>query len=152
MIQKLKVTGSPAGWRRAFTLIELLVVITILVVLTAIVVPRVVGRGEDAKEAKAVADVESLGVALDLYSSDNGVYPTTEQGLDALREPPTLPPTPRVWNGPYLKKRMPLDPWGRAYLYQSPGVGDPATYDLQSLGADGRPGGFGRDADIRSWE
>ena len=70
----------------------------------------------------------------------------------STNQPPTLPPTPRVWNGPYLKKRMPLDPWGRVYLYKSPGEGDPATYDLQSLGADGRPGGYGRDADIRSWE
>lgn len=141
-----------SGFTSGFTLIELLVVLTVLVVLTAVVVPRVVGRGEDARQAKAVADVESLGVALDLYAADNGVYPTTEQGLAALREPPVLPPLPRVWNGPYLKKQIPLDPWDRPYLYQSPGAADPATYDLQSLGADGRPGGSGRNADIRSFD
>jgi general secretion pathway protein G len=138
--------------RRAFTLIELLVVITILVVLASVVIPRVVGRSEDANQAKAIADVESLGVALDLYAADNGRYPSTEQGLAALREPPALPPEPRVWNGPYLKKHLPLDPWGRTYLYVSPGIQDPATYDLSSLGADGRVGGTGRDSDLRSWE
>lgn len=138
--------------RRGFSLIELLVVITILSVLAAIVVPRVVGRGEDARRAKAVADVESMGVALDLYAADNGRYPTTEQGLAALREAPVAAPLPRAWNGPYLKKELPVDPWGRPYRYQSPGAHDEATYDLASFGADGQPGGAGSDADVTSWE
>jgi general secretion pathway protein G len=128
------------------------VVITILSLLAAIVVPRVAGRSEDARRAKAVADVESIGVALDLFSADNGRYPTSEQGLAALRETPAAAPTPRAWNGPYLKKELPLDPWGRLYLYQSPGSHDAASYDLASFGADGQPGGNGADADVTSWE
>ena len=143
---------SPHGNRKAFSLIELLVVLTILSVLAAIIVPRVAGRGEDARRSKAVADVESLGVALDLYAADNGHYPTTEQGLDALRAAPVASPLPRVWNGPYLKKELPTDPWGHPYLYQSPGGHDAATYDLASFGADAQPGGTGANADVTSWE
>ena len=142
----------PPVRRRGFSLIELVVVITILSVLAAIVVPRVAGRSEDARRAKAVADVESIGLALDLFAADNGRYPTGEQGLAALRETPVAAPTPRAWNGPYLKKELPLDPWGRPYLYQSPGNHDTATYDLASFGADGQPGGVGADADVTSWE
>jgi general secretion pathway protein G len=128
------------------------VVLTILSVLAAVIVPRVAGRGEDARRAKAVADVESLGVALDLYAADNGRYPTTEQGLDALRATPVAAPLPRVWNGPYLKKELPTDPWGQPYLYRSPGERDAATYDLASFGADALPGGTGSNADVTSWE
>jgi general secretion pathway protein G len=138
--------------RHGFTLIELLVVIVILGILAAVIVPRVVGRGEDARRAKAVSDIEAIGTALDLYAADNGRYPTTEQGLEALRTPPTRPPQPRSWNGPYLKKPLPADPWGSPYAYESPGARDPNTYDLYSPGADGRPGGSGNDADITSWE
>lgn len=151
-MESLERTQFNSGGRRGFSLIELLVVITILSVLAAIVVPRVAGRSEDARRAKAVADVESIGVALDLFAADNGRYPTTEQGLAALREAPVAPPMPRAWNGPYLKKELPMDPWGRPYLYQSPGTHDEATYDLASLGADGQPGGAGSDTDVTSWE
>ena len=131
-----------------FTLIELLVVMVILAVLAAAVIPRVVGRTEDAKRARAVADIESLGTALDMYHADNGDYPTTEQGLMALRQAPSSEPVPRGWNGPYLKKAVPMDPWGNEFVYTSPGEYNPESYDLVSYGADGQPGGEGRDADI----
>ncbi|HOQ28681.1 MAG TPA: type II secretion system major pseudopilin GspG [Armatimonadota bacterium] len=135
-----------------FTLIELLVVMVILAVLAAAVIPRVVGRTEDAKRARAVADIESLGTALDMYHADNGEYPTTEQGLMALRQAPTSESVPKGWNGPYLKKAIPLDPWGNEFVYTSPGEHNPESYDLVSYGADGQPGGEGRDADIGNWE
>lgn len=135
-----------------FTLIELLVVMVILAVLAAAVIPRVVGRTEDAKRARAVADIESLGTALDMYHADNGNYPTTEQGLMALREAPTSDPVPKGWNGPYLKKALPRDPWGNEYVYRCPGDHNPDSYDLMSYGADGQAGGTGKDADIGNWD
>jgi general secretion pathway protein G len=141
-----------SSFRRAFTLIELVVVIVILGILAAVIIPRVVGRSEDARRAKAVSDIESLGTALDLYYADNGRYPTTDQGLDALRNRPNSPPLPRAWNGPYLKKPLTPDPWGAQYAYRSPGEHNKDTYDLVSLGADAQPGGTGNDGDITNWE
>lgn len=135
-----------------FTLIELLVVMVILAVLAAAVIPRVVGRTEDAKRARAVSDIESMGTALDMYHADNGDYPTSEQGLSALREAPTSDPVPKAWNGPYLKKHLPKDPWGNDYAYTSPGEHNPDSYDLVSYGADGQPGGTSKNADIGNWE
>lgn len=140
------------GAAGGFTLIELLVVMVILAVLAAAVIPRVVGRAEDAKRARAVADIESLGTALDMYHTDNGDYPTTEQGLAALRQAPTSDPVPKAWNGPYLKKDLPRDPWGNEYIYRCPGEHNPDSYDLMSYGADGQPGGTGKNADIGNWE
>lgn len=134
-----------------FTLIELLVVMVILAVLAAAVVPRVVGRTEDARRARAVADIESLSTALDMYHADNGAYPTTEQGLMALRQTPTSDPVPNAWNGPYLRKSIPTDPWGNEFVYISPGEMNPESYDLVSYGAEGQPGGDGKDADIGNW-
>ncbi|MCC6442561.1 MAG: type II secretion system major pseudopilin GspG [Armatimonadetes bacterium] len=142
----------PLGGHSGFTLIELLVVIIILAILAAVVIPRVVGRTEDARRAKALTDIENLGTALNVYFADNGRYPTTEQGLRALREQPTSAPQPRVWNGPYIEKPVPNDPWGSPYAYTSPGQHNPTGFDLISYGADGQPGGSGNDSDLNNWE
>jgi len=128
------------------------VVIIILAILAAVVIPRVVGRTEDARRAKALTDIENLGTALNMYYADNGRYPTTEQGLRALWERPTSSPQPRVWNGPYIEKPVPSDPWGHPYVYTCPGVHKPDSYDLASYGADGQPGGAGNDTDLTNWE
>ena len=135
---------------QGFTLIEILVVIIVLGLLAALVGPRILGRVSEAKSATARTQVELLGVALDNYRLDNGMYPTTEQGLQALQEQPTHEPLPLNWRGPYLKKAVPLDPWGRPYIYKSPGEHNPSGYDLFSLGRDGQPGGVDEDADIIS--
>jgi general secretion pathway protein G len=138
--------------RLGFTLIEILVVITVIGLLAALVGPRILGRVSEAKSATAKAQLEMLGVALDNYRLDNGSYPTTEQGLTALQEKPTRDPAPLNWRGPYLKRTIPADPWGRPYVYRSPGEHDPAGNDLSTLGKDGQPGGEGEDADITSWK
>ena len=135
-----------------FTLIEIMVVVVILGLLAVLVAPRVIGRLATAKDKAARAQIELLGTTLDLYRADNGNYPTTEQRLEALWTRPATPPEPRNWAGPYLRKRVPLDPWGNPYVYRSPGETNPQSYDLSSLGSDGAPGGEGEDADIRSWE
>jgi general secretion pathway protein G len=139
------VTGARAG----FTLVEVLVVMIILAILAAVVVPRVVGRTEDARRARAVTDIEALGTALDLFKADIGEYPTSEMGLEALR---VAPPEVKNWNGPYLKKAVPADPWGNEYVYLAPGEHNPDSYDLFSTGADGQPGGEGKDSDIANWD
>ena len=137
---------------RGFTLIEMLVVIIVLGLLAALVGPRILGRVSEAKSATARTQIELLGLALDNYRLDNGSYPTTEQGLAALQEKPMREPLPLNWRGPYLKKAIPLDPWGRPYSYKSPGQVNADSYDLLSLGRDGQPGGTGEDADVTSWE
>jgi general secretion pathway protein G len=142
--------GEPG--RLGFTLIEILVVITVIGLLAALVGPRILGRVSEAKSATAKAQLEMLGVALDNYRLDNGSYPSTEQGLAALQEKPTRDPAPLNWRGPYLKRTIPADPWGRPYVYRSPGEHDPAGNDLSTLGKDGQPGGEGEDADITSWK
>jgi general secretion pathway protein G len=105
----------------------------------------------DAKSAAAKAQVEILGLALDAYRLDNDYYPSTAQGLAALRAVPTGEPAARNWRGPYIRKPVPADPYGRPYVYRSPGEFNPGSYDLMSLGRDGAPGGEGEDADITSW-
>ena len=150
-------TRNPAPIRgvalpQGFTLIELLVVITVIAILAGMVAPMVFRNVGDAKLAAARADVETLGLALDTYALHNDQYPSTTQGLTALVTQPSGDPPARDWRGPYLKRGVPLDPWGRPYAYSSPGTANPGSYDLTSYGRDGRPGGSGEDRDIRSWE
>jgi len=134
------------------TLIEILVVIIVLGLLAGLVAPRIIGRVSEAKTATARTQVELLSVALDNYRLDNGMYPTTEQGLAALRTRPVSEPQPRNWRGPYLRKEVPNDPWDRPYIYRSPGEINTGSYDLLTLGRDGQPGGEDEDTDITSWQ
>ena len=135
--------------RSGFTLLELVVVIIVLGLLAGLVAPQIIGRLSDAKSTTARTQIELLSVALDGYRLDNGNYPTTDQGLAALRDKPTRPPVPSNWRGPYLRKAVPLDPWGRPYLYRFPGEKNAGAFDLESLGRDGKVGGDGEDADVR---
>lgn len=143
---------SPARRPRGFTLIEIMVVITILGILAALIVPRVVGRTDDAKIAASKQDIASIMQALKLYRLDNGRYPTTDQGLQALITKPATEPVPSNWKaGGYLERSsVPRDPWGHPYQYLSPGT--KGEIDVFSLGADQQPGGEGPDADIGSWQ
>jgi general secretion pathway protein G len=138
--------------RSGFTLIELLVVIAIIAALAALVAPNVFQQLGRSKVATAASQIALLSAALDTYRLDNDFYPTTEQGLESLRREPLSVPRPRNWNGPYLRKAVPLDPWGRPYVYLSPGENNPESFDLLSFGRDGKPGGTGEDAEIRSWD
>jgi general secretion pathway protein G len=131
-----------------FTLIELMVVLVIIGVLAALIVPNVLDRADDARGTAARTDVNNLMQALKLYRLDNQRYPTTEQGLQALVAKPGAGPVPPNWK-PYLEK-LPNDPWGRPYQYLNPGV--KGEIDVMSLGADGQPGGDGKNADIGSWQ
>lgn len=135
-----------------FTLIELMVVIVILGLLAAIVVPNVVGRTDQARYTAAEAQIEVLKNALKLYKLDNGLYPTTEQGMESLVRKPGAGVSARNWReGGYLDKQdLPIDPWGNQYVYISPGQYNP-DFDLKSFGADGIEGGEGYNADIESW-
>ncbi len=142
---------SERGTRDAFTLIELLVVIAIIAVLASVVAPAVFRNVGDAKTHSAESQIELFALALDSYRLDNDQYPTTQQGLEALRTAPAGADAPRNWRGPYLRKAVPLDPWGRAYVYTNPGRANPQSYDLYTLGRDGRIGGTDEDADRTSW-
>jgi general secretion pathway protein G len=136
-----------AGARRGFTLVELLVVIAIIGLIMGLVGPRVLNYLGDSKAKAAKIQIDSFMVALDLYYLDVGRYPSTAEGLAALV---LKPPAAQVWKGPYLKGTVvPDDPWGRAYIYKSPG--EHGTYDILSYGADGQPGGTGTAADLASW-
>jgi len=137
---------------RGLTLIELLAVMVILVLLAGVVTTSVVKRVEEGRRAKAIADIASLESALEQYHIHAGNYPTTEQGLEALRTKPTTSPVPDQWNGPYLTKPIPKDPWGGDYVYICPGKHNPDGFDLYSLGRDGKEGGEGRDKDVTNWE
>ena len=130
-----------------FTLIEIMLVVIIIAALSAMVVPRLVGRSDNAKVSVAQSDIEAhLATALKLYELDNGNFPTTSQGLDALRKKPTASPIPKNWNGPYIEK-SPVDPWGAVYIYNSPGKNRP-DYDLYSKGKDSNSS----EDDITNWE
>ncbi|MBA3646173.1 MAG: type II secretion system major pseudopilin GspG [Gemmatimonadaceae bacterium] len=134
--------------RTGFTLVELMVVIVVIGLLAGLVAPQIIGRVGDARVATAKAQVELIGVALENYRLDNGAYPTTNQGLSALRQRPAGFAGAPDWRGPYLKKSIPLDPWRRPYIYRFPDEKDPNGFSLMSLGRDGQPGGAGEDADI----
>lgn len=153
------ITGPPIGGtsvkhdmtrrRResGFTLIELLVVVIILGLLASLVAPKFFGKLGASKQKIAKAQIENFGAALDEFRLDNGRYPTTAEGLAALRE---APDGMEKWAGPYLPKPIPKDPWGHEYVYRSPG--EHGDYDLVSYGQDGEPGGEGENTDIVSWE
>ena len=137
--------------KRGFTLIEIMVVVVILGVLAAIIVPKFLGRPDEAKVTKAKVDIKSLEEALGLFKLDNGFYPSTEQGLKALVEKPEIGRIPEKFQAGGYLKRVPNDPWGTPFVYISPGVHS-RDFDLISYGADGQPGGENFDADIKSWE
>jgi general secretion pathway protein G len=134
---------------RGFTLIEVLVVVVILAILAAIVVPRVVGRTDDAMIAKARADVQGLATALNLYKLDNFTYPSTDQGLEALVMKPGGSPEAANWRSGGYVDRLPKDPWNRDYQYLSPG--SHGEFDVYTLGQDGQSGGEGIARDIGNW-
>ena len=137
--------------RAAFTLIELLVVIAIIATLAAVVGPSIFGNVSDARRSAARSQLQIFALALDQYRLDNETYPTTAQGLEALR---ALPPggSPANWRGPYLRQAVPADPWGHPYVYVAPGIANPIAYDLSTLGRDGRVGGENEDADLTPWQ
>jgi len=132
---------------RGFTLVEMLVVISIIALIMSLVGPRVLNFFSESKVKAAKIQIESLTSALDLYALDTGHYPSSSEGLEALMQPPG---SVASWNGPYLKGTViPKDPWGRSYIYRSPG--QHGSYDILSYGADGQEGGTGAAADITSW-
>jgi len=137
----------PARSRAAgFTLIEIMVVVFILGLLITLVAPRILGRTDEARQTKAAADIKAIEQALALYKLDNGGFPTTEQGLQALVTRPTSGPQPRRWNPDGYLEKLPIDPWGQAYVFRSDGN----SYVILSFGADGVEGGEGKNADIDS--
>jgi general secretion pathway protein G len=132
--------------RTAFTLVEMLLVLVILATLAAIVIPKFSGRSQQAKVTAAQSQISSIEMALDAFEVDTGFYPKGAAGLDALVAPPS---GVQSWKGPYLKKGVPLDPWGNPYSYEYPGKNNPDGYDLMSMGPDGRAGG---DDDLTNWD
>ena len=132
---------------RGFTLIEIMIVVIIIGLLAALVAPRLFGKLTMAKQKSAKAQIELFGTALDAFRLDTGRYPTTEEGLKALREKPS---GVDKWSGPYLPKEIPVDPWGKPYIYKSPG--EQGEYDLITYGLDGVEGGEGENQDVVSWK
>jgi len=140
--------GRAARFPSGFTLVEIMVVVVILGILAVLIVPRVVGRTDEARAVAAKQDIAAIMQSLKLYRLDNGRYPSTEQGLAALVTKPQSQPAPSNWQK-YLD-RLPKDPWGNVYHYLNPGVR--GEIDVFSLGADAQPGGSGADTDIGSWD
>lgn len=148
MTERISRIGSACiGNARGFTLMELLLVLVIIGLLAALVGPTIYQRIRPAKQSAARAQIENFGSALDGFYVDVERYPSDQEGLDALRN---RPQGANNWNGPYLKKELPKDPWGNAYVYRSPGRN--GGYEITSYGSDGREGGDGENADINSWE
>jgi general secretion pathway protein G len=141
-------------YQSGFTLVELIIVMAIIGILAGVVLVNVGPQRAKAARTRAIADIKEMDTAIEIFHADNGSYPTTQQGLQALFTQPTAPPIPRNWQGPYIKhrKRPPVDPWGNEYIYLCPGQQNPDSYDLYSYGADGRSGGSGKDADVLLWE
>ncbi len=137
------------GKQRGFTLLEVMVVIVILGVLASLVVPNLLGNKEKADQQKVITDISSLENSLDMYKLDNSVYPSTDQGLDALVSKPSVSPEPRNYRNDGYVKRLPNDPWGNPYQYIYPG--EKSSVDIFSLGADGQEGGEGINSDIGNW-
>jgi general secretion pathway protein G len=139
--------------KKGFSLIELMVVIVILGLLATFLLPKIINRPDEARITKAKSDIKTIESALKLYKLDNGIYPTTEQGLQALITKPETEPIPKNWKkGGYLDTNsLPKDPWGNNYIYRSPGENE-RDYEIISLGADGKEGGQDNDADIKSYE
>lgn len=145
--------GPPSRDRRAInhpeaglTLIEMIVVLAIIALVAALIVPNVIGRPDEARVTVARTDIRTISAALKMYRLDNGDYPTTEQGLAALATKPGSEPLPRNWSPEGYLAQVPVDPWGRPYVYRYPG--SMGGFDLSSLGRDGKPGGEGLDADL----
>lgn len=132
---------------KGFTLIEVLIVMVILGLLAALVAPRMFGKVGKSRQKAAKSQIALFETALDTYRLDVGKYPTTEQGLEALR---VKPEDAERWDGPYLPKEIPADPWGHAYVYRSPG--ENGDFDIISLGGDGKDGGEGEDEDVVNWK
>lgn len=152
LLRRLLLMRESLASERGITLIELMIVITIIGILSLIVIPRFMDIPQKARVEAAKQQIASFSLALDRYNLDNGVYPTTEQGLRALVEKPSTDPAPMNYSeGGYLKKKeIPKDPWGREYLYRSPGE-QGNDYEIMSYGADGKEGGEGTNTDIKSW-
>ncbi|MEX1198352.1 MAG: type II secretion system major pseudopilin GspG [Pseudohongiellaceae bacterium] len=139
-----------SGRQKGFSLIEILVVLVIMGLLVSVVAPNVMGRADEARVQKVFADFSAIQTALRLYRLDNHSYPATEQGLQALVERPTLQPVPDNWKEDGYLDDLPMDPWGRPYLYLSPG--EHGHYDIYTLGADGADGGSGQNSDYGNWQ
>lgn len=142
----MKTTKARSKAQGGFTLIEIMVVVFILGLLITLVAPRILGRTDEARRTKAAADIKAIEQALSLYKLDNGFYPTTEQGLEALVRPPTTGLVPKRWNPDGYLEKVPVDPWDTPYVFESDGT----RYVIRSFGADGVEGGEGAAADIDS--